>query len=162
MTTTVRDELDLLCRRHNGVLHPEHVVEYARRHPTSALHKRFNWNIEEAAMQHWLQTARQLVAVHFEVIGDGLAASPHRMFFSPAPVDGGKPGGYVSTEEKLQHPDGRREIALRTLARMRGLYESYPLEELKPVVDAIDICIQLLALPSPDEDAICQLPSALS
>jgi hypothetical protein len=77
--------------------------------------------------------------VHIRVIDDGQERKPYRAFFSPI-ADSHGPSGYVSTEAKLSHPDGRREISLQVLARMRSIYESYPLDELAPVIDAIDEC----------------------
>jgi hypothetical protein len=135
---TLQKELQLIRKQHNGVLHPEHVVDYARRHKKSALHGRFEWDDAKAAELHRLQRAREIISVYVEVIDDGSGSKTMRAFFSPVPDSGPKQGGYVSTAEKLQHPDGRAEVALAQLKRMRSHYESYPLDELLPVVTAID------------------------
>jgi hypothetical protein len=135
---TVGAELDRIRKQHNGVLQAEHVVAYARTHKKSALHGRFEWDNAKAAEAHRLQTARQLIGVHIRVIENGGREIPMRTFFSPVPDSGPRPSGYVSTAEKLQHPDGRTEVALAQLKRMRSHYESYPLDELAPVVEVID------------------------
>jgi hypothetical protein len=135
--STVQKELQIIRKQHNGVLHPEHVVDYARRHKKSALHGRFEWDDAKAAELQRLQAARQIISVYFEVIADGEEKKTVRAFFSPIPDSGPQPRGYVSTVEKMQHPHGRIEIALHVLKRMLGEYRSYPLEELEPVAEAI-------------------------
>jgi hypothetical protein len=133
----IQKELELISKRHNGVLHPEHVLAYARNHPKSALHGRFEWDDARAAERQRLQTARQIISVYVKVIDIGGEEKTVRAFFSPIPDSGPQTRGYVSTVEKMQHPGGRAEIALHVLKRMYGEYQSYPLEELEPVAQAI-------------------------
>jgi len=44
----------------DGTVTPDSVI-LAARDPNSPLHARFNWDIEEAAMEHWRDTARSLI-----------------------------------------------------------------------------------------------------
>ena len=60
---TIRDELVTLQQR-DGVLKPEVAVEWARSHPTSALHSALDWNDTTAAQQYRIWQIRQLIAVH--------------------------------------------------------------------------------------------------
>jgi hypothetical protein len=61
---SVKSELLALQRASKDhVLQPRAVVEWARSHPKSALHSRFNWNIEEAAFEFWVNQARQIITL---------------------------------------------------------------------------------------------------
>src|SRR5688500_16292159 len=53
-------ELDALYKR-DGELEPERVLEWAEKHPSSALHASFQWDDTEAAKQYRLWQARQLI-----------------------------------------------------------------------------------------------------
>jgi hypothetical protein len=44
----------------NGNIQPRTVVEDAR-DPKSPLHGKFNWDVHEAAYEHWMETARTLI-----------------------------------------------------------------------------------------------------
>lgn len=60
----VQQELtNLMDKSADGKLHAEKVVQFARRHKKSALHKQFDWNVKKAAMQHWIEEARRLIRV---------------------------------------------------------------------------------------------------
>lgn len=48
-----------LYQKH-GVITPDLVIEDAK-NPKSPLHGQFNWNVEEAAMSAWRETARRLI-----------------------------------------------------------------------------------------------------
>jgi hypothetical protein len=54
----VADAIRELERR--GRVTPDRVIEAAR-DPASPLHRLFNWNIEQAALEHWRQTAREII-----------------------------------------------------------------------------------------------------
>jgi len=64
---TVTAELDLIASVHGGKLRDRDVVQYAR-NPDTALHARFNWNIKEAAYEHWLSQARELIRVRVTLL----------------------------------------------------------------------------------------------
>jgi hypothetical protein len=44
----------------DGTVTPDSVIAAAR-DPKSPLHDRFNWDVEGAAMEHWRDTARQII-----------------------------------------------------------------------------------------------------
>jgi hypothetical protein len=39
----------------------DRVWQWARDHPASALHKKYNWNIQEAAIEHWRAHTSELI-----------------------------------------------------------------------------------------------------
>lgn len=59
--TIVKARLEEIARLHGGVLRPSDVVEDAR-DPSSPLHELFQWDTNEAAYEHWLNTARKIIA----------------------------------------------------------------------------------------------------
>jgi hypothetical protein len=60
MERTLRDEINVLQDK-GGHLYVDKVWKTAQANPSSALYGRFNWNLEEAAIEHWRTTARQLI-----------------------------------------------------------------------------------------------------
>jgi len=59
--TIVKARLESIARNNGGVLRPFDVVQDAR-HPDSPLHELFEWDVEEAAQEHWMHTARRIIA----------------------------------------------------------------------------------------------------
>ena len=57
----VKARLEEIARNNGGVLRPSDVVEDARQ-PDSPLHELFNWDTDEAAYEHWMHTARKIIA----------------------------------------------------------------------------------------------------
>jgi hypothetical protein len=49
-----------VTKAHGGKLTPEALVDDAKR-PESEGHELFEWDVEKAAMQHWLDRARQII-----------------------------------------------------------------------------------------------------
>jgi len=57
----VKARLESIARNNGGVLRPLDVVQDARQ-PDSPLHELFEWDVEEAAQEHWMHTARRIIA----------------------------------------------------------------------------------------------------
>ena len=57
----VKARLEEIARNNGGVLRPMDVVQDARQ-PDSPLHELFEWDVEEAAYEHWMHTARRIIA----------------------------------------------------------------------------------------------------
>jgi hypothetical protein len=57
----IQERLEKIAAAHSGRLTPEAVIEDAR-DPDSPLHHEFNWDLEQAAYQHWVYTARRLIS----------------------------------------------------------------------------------------------------
>lgn len=137
-TELIAQELEEL--KSDGELQPQVVVDYAKSHPTSELHKHFNWNIKEAANAYWLQQARYLISKCVVITHESTEEpQPIRAFFREGKSeseDEERSSGYVSTEEMLKDPAQRRKIIVTTIRRCLGVLHSYPLPELKPLITA--------------------------
>jgi len=59
--TIVKARLEAIARNNGGVLRPLDVVQDARQ-PDSPLHELFEWDVEEAAQEQWMNTARRIIA----------------------------------------------------------------------------------------------------
>lgn len=57
----VKQRLEQIAALNGGVLRPSDVVEDARQ-PDSPLHELFKWDVDEAAYEHWMHTARRIIA----------------------------------------------------------------------------------------------------
>ena len=57
----MRARLAEIAAKHGGVLRPADVVRDAK-NPSSVLHRCFNWDVQKAAHEHWLDQARELIA----------------------------------------------------------------------------------------------------
>lgn len=64
----IKQRLDQIKDRNNGLLEPDHVVDDSRRDKNSPLHGMFDWNIESAARKHWIDTARAIIASVYVVV----------------------------------------------------------------------------------------------
>ena len=116
---SIETELNLIRREHGGVLDPSDVVDYARKNKSSELHGRFNWNVSEAAREHWLWQARQIIRVHVQVLdrGDGSTA-PMRAYFNTADEP---ERGYRPTKPALSHEETRARIITAQLDRLESI-----------------------------------------
>jgi hypothetical protein len=134
----IAGELTVL-RARNAVLDAEQVVEFAR-DPSTALHRKFNWDDSDAAHQYRIWQARQLIAVYIQVIdrGDGSKA-PARAFVN-VKATGEASRGYRPTSEVLNDADARHALVVAQIERLRSIYQSYPLVELEPIGKAIEQC----------------------
>ena len=140
MTKTGR-ELEALATR-DGIIHARTVVEWARKNRGSALHRKFEWNVQKAAYQHWLWQARQLIAVH--VVTEG----GHRQTISLVP-DRVAGGGYRRLDVVLDTADLRRsavEQAFGELERWKDRH-SHLSREFGQIFGAIDAASRLFYRP---------------
>ena len=139
MNDDILKELDRLRQEGAGVLKAEAVV-LAAKDKDSPLHSRFNWNVKEAAQQHWLSQARDLITTYTVVYRDrqlelvtGKTETAKRMpMFTPSPAHS---SGYLSTTELLAGPDKRDVLieearticwARRTIQEVSGRKRSWP------------------------------------
>jgi len=58
-TPEIRQRVNELYQQH-GILTPDLVIEDAK-NATSPLHDQFEWDVNKAAEQHWLETAREII-----------------------------------------------------------------------------------------------------
>jgi hypothetical protein len=55
-------ELQVIAKNNNGNITPQDVVDYAIENKQSALHQKFTWDDNQAAIEYRLWQARQLIA----------------------------------------------------------------------------------------------------
>jgi len=130
--TKVGEELVAL-RDGDGIIYPATVVDWARDHPESALHRQFEWDLERAAREHWLYRARQLISVHVRS-DDG-----HRTTIA-LQIDASHGGGYRQLDDVLSSAELRRaavEQAVGELVRWKDR-NSHLRQELHGIFRSID------------------------
>lgn len=126
-------EAELLKIKGNKeLLAAEEVVDWARTHTDSQLHKRLEWNDQKAGHEYRIWQARQLIALHITY------ASGERKFVSLTLDRSRERGGYRDLDDVLRN-QSLYEImltdALNDLLRVEKKYER--LKELKPVWAAV-------------------------
>lgn len=100
------------------MLHAEHVVSWAKKHPRSALHRQFEWNNSKAASEYRLWQARRLIAIN--VIADDGAPLLVSLSF-----DRINSGGYRDVRDVVSSRE-LSEIMLRdALADLQRVQEKY-------------------------------------
>lgn len=113
------------------MLHPATVVSWAKKHPSSALHRQFEWNNNKAAGEYRLWQARRLIQINI-VSEDG---APQIVSLS---FDRTKGGGYRSVDDVLSNRD-LSEIMLRdALAELQRVQARFQIvKELTSVWTAV-------------------------
>lgn len=136
MNTDIDLELEEIRQANNGLLLPMDVVERAKS-PNSALHHCFTWDDNEAAHQHRLWQARQVIRARVRIIprpeGDAVKV---RAYVSLT-TNRSNGGGYVATSEVLDDDvlAARAMIDLRDdLLHLRVKYGAW--KQLIPHIDA--------------------------
>lgn len=119
----------------HGIVRPEDVVEFAR-NPQTSLHSRFEWDDTEAARQHRIWQAREILNVCVRFVGD-VEKRPMRAYVSLG-SDRLAGGGYRSTVRVLDDADRRAELlaqAKREAQQWANRYKEFT--ELARIRDAI-------------------------
>lgn len=104
----------------DGYIEPSAVITEARS-PRSLLHEDFNWNVQEAAEAHWLETARRLirfVKLHITI--------QHREISCVH---------YVVDPERP--PKSKRFIDLTIAAQHRNMAQQILLDEMERITAAV-------------------------
>jgi len=141
----VRDELEALAAQHDDRLTPELVVETARRHPGSPLHQCFNWDIQSAAYERWLDQARELIRrVRVEIQTEERTYTVSAYLRDP----GVEPSeqGYVSIRALRREPEQARLAILHEFAMAESyLQRARDLAAVLQVVEATDRALEAVA-----------------
>lgn len=143
MDTVFETKNELLLRElteieeRDGVLKPEAVVEFAKNENTE-LHSHFTWDDGEAAKQHRLWQARQIIRVVVTTVKgkEGEVTTKAFVNFAPSEKYG---GGYRSIVSVLSNSELKTRMlqdAMKELAIFRKKYAE--LKELTSIFDAID------------------------
>ena len=111
--TTVLEELELILEKHDGLLFPKDVVEYAR-DPDTALHQKFNWDDTTAAELYRLWQARKIITVNVTVLKrDDISVNTFVSLKADRykqGEDGEFTGGYRSMVDVLSTPSLRKTL----------------------------------------------------
>jgi hypothetical protein len=133
-SAAVAQELELIRKRHRGILRPVDVVAFAC-DPQTALHAEFEWDDGKAAEQYRLEQARQIIRCAVRVVGED--SPPIRTYVSLY-SDRRAGDSYRALADALSDPKLRKQLltqALREAESWRLRYQR--LAELKPIVRAI-------------------------
>jgi hypothetical protein len=117
ITTAIAEHLRFL--EQNGRLTPSRVVEDAKR-PESPLHKLFDWDVQKAAEQFWLDRARDVIrAVKVVITTDTITVrSP---YYVPDPSKNGKEQGYTNLDALREDPSFARQALMAECERASGV-----------------------------------------
>lgn len=115
----IASELAALYQARGG-LDPGRVVEWARKHPDSALHGRFTWDDTKAARAYRLWQARELI-VEVKITWPDL--TPRQAYVSVAKDRGGR--GYVALVDVMGDEGRRRDFLAQALAEYERMGEKY-------------------------------------
>lgn len=134
--STYLPELHKLAAESGGQIRPSQLVEAARSED-SPLHSWFQWDDSEAAQQHRLWQARQLLRVTVQYIGEGDQAVSVRAFVSLT-TDRNAAGGYRVTATVMANPKQREQLLADAIAEMQRFEKKYSdLKELAGVLTAM-------------------------
>lgn len=80
----LKNELKAVKEEH-GALTKANIVNWARKHPKSKLHREFDWNLRSAAEKYWLIRAGEIIRsckVYVEIEGDSPSRRPVSIYVS--------------------------------------------------------------------------------
>ena len=135
--TTIEDELDLLVREDK--LNAEDVYEYAKKHPESCLHDRFEWDKDKAAHEYNLNLAMKIIQEYrwrYTTTENEVVQTRKWVSLNDDRIDG---GGYRDIQDVLSSKVMRRKLlqeAIQSLEMWRTRFIVLE-KELKPVFDAM-------------------------
>ena len=133
---TITQELELVAEQNGGLLRAEDVVEFARDSDT-ALHARFTWDDSEAARQHRIFQARNIIRANVRIIPH--ASEPIRAFVSLIEDRKQEGGGYRPMVQVLSDDELRARLVKQASDELRRVRRAYGhLKELATIWEAID------------------------
>lgn len=139
MNEQVRIALQEIADRNGGRLTPDDVVVEAR-NPQSVLHELFNWDIEQAAMSHWRDRAREIIrSVRVEIKTDTTIIESVAYVRDPDVEP--EEQGYISTV--VLRDD--KEAAKRAISYEFGRAEA-ALERAREIAIALDAELDVVGL----------------
>ena len=117
----VKAALQALSDFHEGKLTPE-IVYRAALDPESPLHKEFEWDLQKAAKEHWLNTARKLIqSVRVEIRTEKITVKVPA-YLRDTEVEPYEQG-YTTLAVAKSDEDRKRDVLLHELMRLRGYIE---------------------------------------
>jgi len=135
MIVHIAEELNAL-KRDDGLLIPEDVVEFAQ-DPNTASHNYFTWDDTQAAHEHRLNQARQLIRM--VLVYEPQTERNIRTWVSLTRDRVCPKGGYRAQLDVLSHGDTRQELRYQAMQEFIRIKNKYAfLTELIDVFDAVD------------------------
>ena len=124
---------EILALKSGDLIQPVALVEWARRHKDSLLHREFEWRNGKAAHEYRLIQARRLIVLHVQTEDQRpVVISLIRDRVQPG-------GGYRKIEQVMSIADMRREALGMALAELRRVRDKYNyLKELACISQEID------------------------
>lgn len=123
--------------RVDGKLDPYRVVDWAKAHPKSALHKRFDWDDSSAAHKYRIWMARSLIIEVEAVYPD---KKVRRMYVSLRECHKGDgEGKYTSLVEVMNDSEKRARYLAQALTEYRRVGAKY--EDLREL-DAVRLAVE--------------------
>lgn len=138
MPINVREELEAIRLKHDGLLTEEAILNEAKlkNHP---LHDRFTWDNTEAARQWRLEEARTLIRSVYVSIEQPKSGPVVVRAYASLPRDRESGGGYRAIADIMARDDLRGELLSSALNELDALKKRYSnLNELVPVFRAVD------------------------
>ncbi len=133
-SVSVAQELEIIRKRHRGILRPAEVVAFAR-DPQTALHAEFEWDDSQAAAEYRLEQARRIIRCIVRVVNEDSAAV---RVYASLQKDRRAGDSYRSIHDILNDADLREQLLAQALREAEGWRLRYErLAELKPIVRAI-------------------------
>ena len=135
--TKIQVLLEVVRKKHDGILSPTAVVEAAR--PTnSALHSRFEWDDGKASEQYRLWQARQLISLVITAVKPETREYDVHTYISLR-ADRNADGGYRLITDVLANKDMRIQMVTDAFAELRTFRAKYgQLRELAQIFRAMD------------------------
>ena len=143
MSSTYQKRRELLqkeiksLRRQDGSYHPEDVISWAKSHPSSLLHKSFNWDDRGAANEFRLIQARGLLERY--IVVEMIKKKPvESQLISITSRRGSDEGSYLPVTIVAADKALRLEAFEQAIQQLKGIKNRYGwLKELKVIWDSI-------------------------
>lgn len=133
---TITEELQVIAKKHKGILKAEDVVQFAM-DPETALHSQFDWEDSEAAHKWRLHQARNIIRINVSTL-------PHversfRTFVSLMDDRQQEGGGYRPTVNVLSNAEHRAALVQQAFDELERWQEKYKtLVEFSAIFEAIN------------------------
>lgn len=119
----MESELNLLLKKHGGILTPEDVLAQAE-DPTSALHGYFTWNEQDAAHKWRLIEARQLIT-SIRMLQEGDTGKTRSLVSLNVDRYNHQGGGYRSLNDVMADPNLRQHLLETALSELNAIERKY-------------------------------------
>lgn len=116
LTKEAQDRVQKIAAKNGGRITPDDVIADAKK-KASPLHKLFQWDVNKAARQHWLETARSIIRqVRVEVTTESKTVNVVAYVRDPQRHETGKQG-YVALQQAAISPQDSASVMAYELGR---------------------------------------------